>query len=191
MIARVSLSFLSASSIFCFISLSFTAAPSKKSCESLSITMLTRPCTVSPAFAALGRSTSTVSRTMKLAVTMKMINSTSVMSTSGVTLIPTISSSPSVCAPAIFLLPALGLRRAQVRDQRVPQRIGPEGDGLQRAGQQVVANHRRDRDGQADRGRDQRFGNAAHDRLLNRRTLRTRRSQVMEGLDDAEHRAEE
>src|SRR4051794_32273285 len=141
-------------------------------------------------FAAFGRSTSTVSRTMKLAVTMKMISSTRVMSTSGVTLIPTISSSLSLCAaPAISSLPLAAA--AQVRDQRVPQRVGARGDGLQRAGEQVVANDRGDRDGEADRGRHQRFGNARHDRLLNRGTLRARLTQVMEGLDDAEHRAEE
>jgi hypothetical protein len=44
---------------------------------------------------ALGRSSGTDCETTILATTMKMISSTKVMSTSGVTLMPTIPSSPS------------------------------------------------------------------------------------------------
>ena len=66
--------------------------------------------------AAFGRSSGTDCETMSFAVTMKMMRRTSMMSTSGVTLIPVIASFASSCAP-----PAISCR---------PRPSGPSRVGL-------------------------------------------------------------
>ena len=113
---------------------------------------------------------------------MKMISSTSVMSTSGVTLMSTIirpesSSLPYPVLPATaypstldlvtLAVAALALaaepdrqpRQQQVR-HGVDARHGPAHPPLE----EVVGDDRRDRDQQPDRRRHQRLGDAAHDR---------------------------
>ena len=75
--------------------------------------------------AALGRSSGSDCETMSFAVTMKMMRSTSVMSTSGVTLIPeTIPSSSPWLPPAISSLLLACLRAAVLRACPCSARLG-------------------------------------------------------------------
>src|SRR6266540_1780090 len=145
----------------------------------------------SPAWAARGRSTSIASRTMYVAVTMKMMRRTSVMSTSGVTLMPLIiSSSPS--PPTVTWLATLAPprgRRPEPGDHRMAQRRR----ALRRAAQpslvQVEHDHRRQRHEEADRRGDERVGDARHDGARARGA--GMRREVGEGADHAQHRPEE
>src|SRR6185436_13628666 len=91
----------------------------------------------------------------------KMIRSTSMTSTSGVVLIveTTSSSSPSPTFIAMASAPGgVRLRRGeQHRVQVGAERAHALHRGLVAADQPVVAEHRGHRDGEADRGHDQRF----------------------------------
>src|SRR3990172_2158547 len=144
----------------------------------------------SPACAARGRSTSIASRTMYVAVTMKMMRRTSVMSTRGVTLIPLIiSSSPSPPIETCAILALSRARRPEPGDHRVSEHGRTLGRPAQPALVEVEHDHRRQRHEQADPGGDERVGDAGHDgaRAGGRRVRR----EIREGADDPQHRAEE
>src|SRR5262245_27506227 len=90
---------------------------------------------------------------MRLVVTMKMINKTSVMSTSGVTLMPVISSSSSTGAVPTSALLGAALRDDEA-ERALGQRLGLAERALHTALEDVVGDDRRDRDDEADRRGD-------------------------------------
>src|SRR5262245_10907484 len=115
--------------------------------------------------AALGKSSGTDCDTTIFATTMKMMRSTSVMSTSGVTLMPTIPSSVSPCeGPAISADLSFG-RALQVSEQDARQNLGVGERRLDEPLERVVGGDGRNRDEQPYRRRDERLGDAGHDRL--------------------------
>src|SRR5688572_28760017 len=91
---------------------------------------------------------------------MKMMSSTSMMSTSGVTLMFVISWSSPPALDAMILLPD---ERLEVAAQGVPEALAVSHDGLEPAAEQVVDRDRRQRDQQADGRLHQRLGDAGHD----------------------------
>src|SRR5688500_10624281 len=136
--------------------------------------------------AALGRSTAIVwERATKRAVTMKMMSSTSVTSTSGVTLMPVMAD------PTRRLLATL--RLLDVREQNVTERLGV----AERRGEQTlkVVEHcdRRDRHHQTDGSRHERFGDGAHHALRRESASVEPRAtpELVERAYDTDHRAEQ
>src|SRR5687768_8508452 len=109
--------------------------------------------------AAFGRSTATVcARATRRAVTMKMMSNTSVMSTSGVTLMP-------VIAPPVRALLAAIRRLLHVRQEHVTERLRVAQRGREQALKVVEHRDRRDRDHEPHGCRNQGFGDRAHDTL--------------------------
>src|SRR5712664_4659454 len=132
-------------------------------------------CTASPV-AAFGSCTprALAGATTSLAVTMKMMSSTSMMSTSGVTLMPLIMLPPFPALPAIGCLLAFGRGgraplerhlRGEVRKQDVAQRLGVRAHRLDPALVPVERGHRGNGDEESHGGRHQRFRDGRHDRL--------------------------
>src|SRR5512134_3429694 len=121
---------------------------------------------------------------------MKMMSRTRTTSTSGVTLMPLMSSSSSSPPenPAIrSRLPAGA--RLEVRDRRVPERRCTLRRPAQAPLEQVVGDDRGERHEQPDGGGDERLADADHDRPRAGGARVAR--EVEEGADDAEHRAEQ
>src|SRR5689334_19081113 len=103
------------------------------------------------------------------AVTMSTTRRTSVMSTSGVTLIPEISSS----------MAGLG----EVREEHASERVGVGGDDLDAPMEDVERRHRGNGHGQADRRGHERLADAGHE-LERHRPARI--AEAIEGHDDAD-----
>src|SRR5437764_13113179 len=115
---------------------------------------------------------------------MKMMRRTSMMSTSGVTLMPWMPSSVSNDAAAISgRLLVADRRRDHVRDELAAEAFGADRARLQDALEVVERGDGRQRDHEAHRGRDQRLGDAGHDL----RAVARRAREVRGGIDDAEH----
>src|ERR1044071_2150680 len=94
---------------------------------------------------------------------MKTISSTSMMSTSGVTLMPLMPSSVSTCALAMSRrLSRGGCRRQQRGNELAAETLRGDRARLQHALEIVVGRHGGQRDEQTHGGRDQRLGDAAH-----------------------------
>src|SRR5690349_9108461 len=119
---------------------------------------------------------------------MKMISSTSMMSTSGVTLMPLMPSSVSSDDIAMSRRLPRRRRRLEVRDQLAAEALGRDRARLQDALEVVVRGNRGQRDEQTDRGRDQCLGDAAHHL---RAGVAARGRQIRGRVNDAEHRAEQ
>src|SRR4051812_15096871 len=83
---------------------------------------------------------------------MKMMRSTSTTSTSGVTLMPEMTSSSWVKPPATLL--------RQLSDQKALERLGLGERRFDSALKSIERNNGRNSDQNADRGRDERFGDA-------------------------------
>src|ERR1051325_9913347 len=115
--------------------------------------------------AAFGKSRGTDCDTTIFATTMKMMRSTSVMSTSGVTLMPTMPSSVSPCdilAISTHLRFRYGL---QVREKDAREDLGVGERRFDEPLERVVSGDGRNRDEKPDGGGDQSLGDAGHDRL--------------------------
>src|SRR5512138_618777 len=112
---------------------------------------------------ACGRFTSTPCVSIG-AVTMKMMRRTSMTSTSGVTLMSAIMRRP----PPFPFENAIALHPVCVAFEEVDELDGeafdPRGDHPDPVQEVVVGHRRRDRRGEAGRGRDQRLGDAGGDR---------------------------
>src|SRR5262249_37880040 len=146
---------------------------------------------------AFGRSSGTDCETMILAVTMKMMSSTSVMSTSGVTLMPTIASSSCGAAPAISG-GLLGRRLEQMRHEHPRQELGAREDRARVPLEGVVRRDRGDRYQEPDRRGDESLGDARHHGLRRercgrrlRRGLPGRLAELVERLHDPDDRPEQ
>src|SRR5437016_2881679 len=116
---------------------------------------------------------------------MKMMSSTSVMSTRGVTLMPVIPSSSSVTWPAISGDPSVGARHVQAGGDGVAERLRPPDHALEEPLEDVEGEDRGDGDEEADGGGHQRLRDAEH----HGRGARHRsgmRGQIGEGPDEAE-----
>src|SRR5947209_1677009 len=87
---------------------------------------------------------------------MKMMSSTNITSTNGVTLIPVISSSLSLAPPAMRL-DSLVMRQNQTHHC-----FGIGDLALHHPVERIVGNDCRDRHHEADRGRDERFRDTCH-----------------------------
>src|SRR5579859_6291013 len=114
--------------------------------------------------AALGKSSGTDCETTIFATTMKMMSSTSVMSTSGVTLMPTIPSSVSPCEMLAISADLLAFA-LQVGEQDTREHLGVGERRFDEPLERVVGGDGRNRDEEPDRGGDERLGDAGHDRL--------------------------
>src|SRR4051794_5267610 len=94
---------------------------------------------------------------------MKMMGRTSMMSTSGVTLMPWMASSSWTWACAISgRLPRRDHGRLELRHQLAAEALGRGRAGLDRALEEVERGDGRQRHDQADGGRDQRLGQPRH-----------------------------
>src|SRR2546429_3543564 len=135
--------------------------------------------------AAFGRSTSAAGFTIAEVVIMKMMRSTRNTSVSGVTLISA-TMWPRVCALPKNAIrpPRRGDRLEHARAADAKRRV----DALDARLEVVVADHRDDPDGEAERGRDERLGDAAGH---HREAARAGDRHGVEGADDAHYRAEE
>src|SRR6476646_3234170 len=150
-----------------------------RACESTEITMFSG--FVSRiSLRSFGNSTGTVIRTTGTVIR-KMLNSTSMTSTSGVVFIVEIACSSSSAEPTFIAMVALseawdrrsGRRRRLPRRQQHGVQIGTEAaDAVHRslvaADEPVVAKHRRYCNGKTDRRHDQRFADGTRD-LVDRR----------------------
>src|SRR5205814_7587338 len=135
--------------------------------------------------------------TMSGAATIMLISSTSVTSTSGVTLMSLMAPPTSSSSVAAGPVPATLLRspgggavrvRVQLAEQHLRQPVGAGEPPPHLPVEVVVGNDRGQRHQQTDRRRDERLRERPHDRL---RPLPLLRSEVVEGADDADDRAEE
>src|SRR5690606_39192952 len=144
--------------------------------------------TDSPPDAARGSCTSIVSRTMKLAVTMKMMRSTSTTSTRGVTLIAAIRPSSSLSNSLRDIASGFA---AEVGDHGAAGGARAVRDRLEPPAVEVERDHRGDGDEDAHRGGDEGLGDAGHHHRGGGGVGLATRSEAREGLDDADHRAEE
>ena len=124
---------------------------------------------------------------------MKTMSRVRVTSTSGVVLTPPMSSSPSALGSRRrpWLSPPRRRGRAAPRAARRcsdsacatrPAEVGPHG---------VVDRHRRDRDGDAEAGGDQRLADGRHDRGVVGGLGGPHAAELVEGLDDADDGAEQ
>src|SRR5262245_46061220 len=115
------------------------------------------------------------------AITMKMMRSTSTTSTRGVTLI------------ADVILAGSPIRMDRLRhleedvDDLVRRLVHLDVEALEKTGEVVERDDGRDRDEDAERGRDERFRDTARDR---RHAAGARGRDAAEGVDDPDDRAE-
>src|SRR5689334_404266 len=129
---------------------------------------------------------------------MKMINSTSVMSTNGVTLIPTIAPPRGESEPAMLVALA---RKFVTRDrpdmcqEHVSERFGVAEGSVEQSLKVVEYGDSGDRHAQADSGRHQCFGDGAHDAFRSQAECASARrcsaAELLESAHDADHRAEQ
>src|SRR5881409_3363594 len=134
--------------------------------------------------AALGRSTSEAGFTMAEVVIMKMMRRTRNTSVSGVTLISA-TMRPRVCPLNSAMAPPR--RRDRLDQPRAADAERPV-DALHAVLEVVVEDERDDADGEAERGGDERLGDAARHHA---EAARADDRHAMEGAHDADHRAEE
>src|SRR6476659_8116902 len=144
---------------------------------------------------SLGNTTGMVCVTTGIVIR-KMMRSTSITSTSGVVLMAETTSSSSPSAPTVmaiaFSRSARDRGRRQARAHQDAVQVGAEAAHrlhrhLVAADQPVVAEHRRHRDRQTDRGHDQRLADRAGD-LVDRRLAgdADRRQRVVDAPDGSE-----
>src|SRR4029453_4634515 len=121
------------------------------------------------------------------AMSIMMMSSTSMTSTSGVTLMSALRDPfcPRSIAMACYLLRGL---LDEVVDQLRRGVVHFDVEVLDAAGQVVVEPHRRDRDEQAERGFDERFGDTGRHRA---EAARPGGRDALERRDDADDRAEQ
>src|SRR5690242_18117160 len=171
-----------------------TSRPSARTCP-FSSGETVKTTRVGPTVAAVGKSKGIARETMSWAVTMKMMSRTRVMSTSGVTLMPTMLSSLDACSAAPMSAPfqrKIGVRSAQVSEKQLRQCIGVAADDLDASLKVIERRHRGYRHGEADGGCHERFRDARHHLgghgLM---SVDARFTQAIERHDDADHRSEQ
>src|SRR6185369_8551897 len=144
------------------------------------------------ALATLGRSI--MLGAISGAVTMKMINSTSITSMNGTMLISLMVRRRPPCLETTTGMASVPGRRlgAQVAVQNIGELLDEglqlDGHPVDVPGEPVVRDHRGNRGEQADRGGDQRFGDAGRHGSQGHRL---QAGQAGEGMDGAPHRAEQ
>src|SRR6185369_7636384 len=144
------------------------------------------------ALATLGRSI--MLGAISGAVTMKMINSTSITSMNGTMLISLMVRRRPPCLETTTGMASVPGRRlgAQVAVQNIGELLDEglqlDGHPVDVPGEPVVRDHRGNRGEQADRGGDQRFGDAGRHGSQGHRL---QAGQAGEGMHDAPHRAEQ